>query len=666
MASSPVAHIVDQRLLETLDRAFLHLAGDDAKIDAGELQKALGLESEYLAQRVLRVFDSDGDGKIDKAEFLAGVRAVVFGSTRDKLRFVFEVHDHDGDGVITRTEMLRMVMLGLAEDKVTVRQADAERLVDILFLRADIGRDARISFEEFEAVVHAHPDVLEQITRSEARWICPNEDILHRLDKPREGVFSRLRQTIEDRSLATLFLALWILVNVALFVTAVLRYQAAGANPMVQIARGCGACLNFNGALILVPMMRRFLTWIRKTPAGRVVPVDDAIAFHRLVGQAMFGFGLVHTAAHLVNYAIGTRKPFLKQLLFTKAGATGLVLLIVFSVMVVFSREAIRRSGRFELFYFTHLLYVAWLALALAHGPVFWIWAGVPILGFAVEQLLRLQRRGKSTEIIAGHALRSGVTRLELRRPPGFSHRAGDYLFIRVPDLARREWHPFTISSGPERENLTLHVRSLGNWTSALRRLVEKKHAGGSHEPLVAHVDGPYGTPAAHIFESQRAVLIGAGIGVTPFASVLESLLMRAYGHGTEPSALRKAHFFWLNKDQYSFEWFAALLAHLESIDRNGLLDIHICMTSGHGNITAAALSLARDVVHSMGHRDIVTGLRTKTRMGDPDWARLLGNIAAQHAPEPVDVYFCGPPGLAAKVRPICARLGMPFHEEKF
>ena len=52
--------------------------------------------------------------------------------------------------------------------------------------------------------------------------------------------------------------------------------------------------------------------------------------------------------------------------------------------------------------------------------------------------------------------------------------------------------------------------------------------------------------------------------------------------------------------------------------------------------------------------------------MGQPDWERMLYLIREQHAPEPVDVYFCGPPGLATKLRPICARLGMTFREEKF
>lgn len=40
-------------------------------------------------------------------------------------------------------------------------------------------------------------------------------------------------------------------------------------------------------------------------------------------------------------------------------------------------------------------------------------------------------------------------------------------------------------------------------------------------------IDGPYGTPSASIFDSEHAVLVGAGIGVTPFASILQSIMKR-------------------------------------------------------------------------------------------------------------------------------------------
>ena len=40
-------------------------------------------------------------------------------------------------------------------------------------------------------------------------------------------------------------------------------------------------------------------------------------------------------------------------------------------------------------------------------------------------------------------------------------------------------------------------------------------------------IDGPYGTPSVHIFEAEHAVLVGAGIGVTPFASILQSIVAK-------------------------------------------------------------------------------------------------------------------------------------------
>ena len=40
--------------------------------------------------------------------------------------------------------------------------------------------------------------------------------------------------------------------------------------------------------------------------------------------------------------------------------------------------------------------------------------------------------------------------------------------------------------------------------------------------PLEIHVDGPFGAPASDIFRAEHAVLIGTGIGVTPFASILQ------------------------------------------------------------------------------------------------------------------------------------------------
>jgi predicted ferric reductase/Ca2+-binding EF-hand superfamily protein len=652
-------HPVDRRLLAELERAFAQHAGRDGRIDLAELRAALGLRSEYLARRVLAAFDRDHDGTIDRDEFLEGVRKLVLGPDRDKLLFAFRVHDHDGDGRITPEELLRMITISLGESEVVRATQPPETLARALFWAADKNRDGFITFDELEAVVRTRPELLVKMTRSEAMWITPNEDLLAWLDA-RDG---RDRPSLGARYgwLPAIFVMAWVFASGLLFVHGMVAGAHAAPDPAAQLGKALGRVADLDGALILVPVMRRLLTRVRASVLGRLFPIDDAIDFHRLVGHTLFFVSIAHAAAFVVAFGRGHSAPIYavaEQL----RGATGLALLGVFAVMWVFSLSYFRRSHRFELFYFTHLLYVAWLALAIVHAPSFLFWAGVPILGFGVEQVLRLFRRAPSTSVVALEALRSGVTRLELEKPLGFDYAPGDYVFLRIPAIAKHEWHPFTISSAPEKDTITVHVRSLGNWTAALRAIAER----GDHRGLRAFVDGPYGSPSAHIFEAENAVLVGAGIGVTPFASVLESLVLRGTGASKRPSKLKKVHFFWVNRDQYSFEWFRDLLARLEELDTEGMLDIHLCMDGRGAGSTALGVELAREVMHAAGRSDLITGLRTHTHIGPPDWDAMLAEVAKWHPKQRVDVFFCGPPGLARKLRDVCVRHDMRFREERF
>ena len=219
---------------------------------------------------------------------------------------------------------------------------------------------------------------------------------------------------------------------------------------------------------------------------------------------------------------------------------------------------------------------------------------------------------------------------LELEPPRGFSWSPGDYAFLCIPSIAKHEWHPFTISSAEESGALKFHVRSLGNRTAALRRRVEQNEASGNEEQMAAYVDGPYGSPSAHIFDSRFAVFIGAGIGVTPFASVLASFVLRA--NGDRPPNLTKAHFFWLNKDQYSFEWFAALLAELEEDDGKQLLDIHLCMTAGRADTTALGVEVARSL--TIAGVSLVLACDEGASGGHAPVVDRGGNCATCHMPE--------------------------------
>merc|ERR1712045_518948 len=44
---------------------------------------------------------------------------------------------------------------------------------------------------------------------------------------------------------------------------------------------------------------------------------------------------------------------------------------------------------------------------------------------------------------------------------------------------------------------------------------------------MEVNFDGPFGAPATNIFRAEHAVLVATGIGVTPFSSILQSIIFR-------------------------------------------------------------------------------------------------------------------------------------------
>ena len=137
------------------------------------------------------------------------------------------------------------------------------------------------------------------------------------------------------------------------------------------------------------------------------------------------------------------------------ANPTGFALITILAIMFLCSMPFVRRSGKFEVFYFTHLLYMPFYILLILHAPNFWKWALGPLLLYILERLYRLFSlfigHGNS-QIVDADILPSKVTSLTIRRPDGFKFCPGDWVFICIPEIARHEWHPFTISSAPEHD----------------------------------------------------------------------------------------------------------------------------------------------------------------------------------------------------------------------
>ncbi|KAM8974734.1 NADPH oxidase 5-like [Pelodytes ibericus] len=713
----------DSKWLEWVTKQFETIAGEDKEIDLEEFKTALKVKESFFAERFFALFDSDGSGSISLDELLKAFNLLIHGDETDKLRFLFQVYDVDGSGSIDPDELRTVLKSCLLENAISLPEEKLNDLTLVLFQSADKDSSGSITFQELKEELERFPEVMENLTISAANWLKPPTE------KKKNHTPRYLTPTYwhNNRS-KLLFMCLYWCVNILFFTLAAVSHVKLG--PWIMVAKGCGQCLNFNCTFIVVLMLRRCLTWLRTTWVVRFLPLDQNVILHELVGYAIFVLTVIHTAAHVINFIIlavnqGTYT-FWQYLLtlepgigwvYGSASITGIFLQLLICITLVCSSTFVRKGGHFEVFYWTHLSYIwIWILLFL-HTPKFWKWFLVPGLLFLLEKMF-----GVAVSRIGGlyisevNLLPSKVTHLVIKRPPSFQYKPGDYVYLNIPAIAKYEWHPFTISSAPEQEGtLWLHIRSLGQWTNRLyeyfskteavkcpdtkrltQNLKKSRHQSqGSFKVDETHrlcnikcyIDGPYGTPTRRIFTSEHAVLIGAGIGITPFASILQSIMYRYRMRKQNcPNCkyswcetlkdnemrLRKVDFIWINRDQKFFEWFVSLLTKLEMDQadeepQGRFLEMHMYMTSAlcKNDMKAIGLQMALDLLAQKEEKDSITGLRTRTQPGRPDWNKVFQKIEQENKGK-VQVFFCGSPALAKMIKAQCENFNFKFFKENF
>ncbi|XP_070260049.1 NADPH oxidase 5 [Myotis yumanensis] len=715
----------DARWLQWVTHQFETIAGEDREINLQEFKTALNVKESFFAERFFSLFDSDGSGTITLQELQEALTLLIHGNPMDKLKFLFQVYDVDGNGSIDADELRTVLQSCLLESAISLSEEKLDQLTLALFESADKDCSGDITFEELRDELQHFPGVMENLTISAAHWLKPPATKRHPA-RPR----SLTSAYWHNHRSQLLCLAAYAGLQVLLFALAASAHRALGIS--VMVAKGCGQCLNFDCSFIAVLMLRRCLTWLRATWLAQVLPLDRNIQFHQLMGYVVVGLSLVHTVAHVVNFVLQAQSEsspfqFWELLLTTRPGIgwvhglaspTGVALLLLLLLMFACSSSCIRRSGHFEVFYWTHLSYLPMWLLLILHGPNFWKWLLVPGILFFLEKAVGLaMSRMAALSIVEVNLLPSKVTHLLIKRPPLFNYRPGDYLYLNIPTIARYEWHPFTISSAPEqKDTIWLHIRSEGQWTNrlyesfkasdpvdcdskrlsrSLRMRRSQRRPQVSEMPpenhqlcnIKCYIDGPYGTPTRRIFASEHAVLIGAGIGITPFASILQSIMYRYQkrkhicpncqhcwmeGIQDEDMKLHKVDFIWINRDQRSFEWFVSLLTKLEmdqaeEPQEGRFLELHMYMTSalGKNDMKAIGLQMALDLVAKKEKKDSITGLQTRTQPGRPDWSKVFQKVAAEKKGK-VQVFFCGSPALAKVLRVHCEQFSFRFFQENF
>lgn len=71
----------------------------------------------------------------------------------------------------------------------------------------------------------------------------------------------------------------------------------------------------------------------------------------------------------------------------------------------------------------------------------------------------------------------SKVLELQLVKS-GFKMEVGQYVFLNCPAISQLEWHPFTMTSAPEEDFFSVHIRSAGDWTDKLIEIMQQLPEG--------------------------------------------------------------------------------------------------------------------------------------------------------------------------------------------
>ncbi|XP_022845462.1 respiratory burst oxidase homolog protein A-like [Olea europaea var. sylvestris] len=560
-------------------------------------------------------------------------------------------------------------------------------------------------------------------------------------------------------------LLLWILIMIGLFTWKFYQYRQKNAFKVMRYclltAKGAAETLKLNMALILLPVCRNTITWLRSSKLGYFLPFDDNINFHKTIAAGIVIGVILHAGNHLAcdfprlihesdaKYKLylsddfGNHKPKYMDLVKGIEGVTGILMIIFMLVAFTLATRQFRRSlitlpkpfnrlTGYNAFWYSHHLFVLVYILLIIHGVFLylvhkwykkttWMYLALPVLLYAGERTLRFFRSGLYTVRLLKVAIYPGnVLALQMSKPPQFKYKSGQYMFVQCPAVSKLEWHPFSITSAPGDDYLSVHIRQLGDWTQQLKKVFSEaceppvcgrsgllradETTKGSLPKLL--IDGPYGAPAQDYFKYDVLLLVGLGIGATPFISILKDLLNnivkmeeqadsisdfsrhsdQSLGSISSPSVNKvytkqkktlrttNAYFYWVTREQGSFDWFKGVMDEVAELDQRGVIEMHNYLTSVYeeGDARSALITMVQALNHAKNGVDIVSGTRVRTHFARPNWKKVFSKIGTKHANARIGVFYCGAPVLAKELSQICydynqkGSTKFEFHKEHF
>ncbi|XP_049413618.1 ferric reduction oxidase 6-like [Solanum stenotomum] len=269
------------------------------------------------------------------------------------------------------------------------------------------------------------------------------------------------------------------------------------------------------------------------------IPFEHATRYHVWLGHLTMAIFSLHGLFYIIGWAIQGR--LLEELVGWKnigiANLPGVISLLAGLLMWVTSLPGVRRNN-FELFFYTHQLYVVFVVfLALHVGDFVFMMAGAGIFLFMLDRFLRFFQSRKTVDILSATCFPCGTVELVISKPANLHYNALGWIFLQIRELSWLQWHPFSVSSSPldGKHHLAILIKVLGDWTEKLKgNILNLSVEQSETEPLLQHnrkltasVEGPYGHESPYHLTYENLILVAGGIGISPFLAILSDILHR-------------------------------------------------------------------------------------------------------------------------------------------
>ncbi|CAA7027473.1 unnamed protein product [Microthlaspi erraticum] len=296
------------------------------------------------------------------------------------------------------------------------------------------------------------------------------------------------------------------------------------------------------GMIGLFCMVFLFLPVSRGSVLLRLVdiPFEHATRYHVWLGHITMAFFSLHGLFYVVAWAMEGRLLEIIVGWQSKGIAVlpGVISLAAGLLMWVTSLHYMR-THYFELFFYTHQLYIVFVVFLVLHVGdfIFSIVAGGIFL-FILDRFLRFCQSRRTVDVISATSLPCGTLELVLSKPPNMRYNALSFVFLQVRELSWVQWHPFSVSSSPldGKHHVAVLIKVLGGWTAKLRDQLSKLYEAEnqhnllspqSHPKITTCVEGPYGHESPYHLGYENLVLIAGGIGISPFFAILSDIFHR-------------------------------------------------------------------------------------------------------------------------------------------